>query len=236
MRDVRSVIDAAAADPKIERLVLALDRLDGAGMATLHEVAAAIDRFRAGGKQVVAWGSSYDQRQYYLAAHADEVYLHPMGSVDLKGFGRYRNYYRDALDRLGVDVHLLRVGTYKSAAEPYVANAPSPAAREADSLLYGALWADYTGGVEKARKLPAGSIAAAIDQLPRAHRRRRRRLGQARAAEKLVDGLKTGDELRALLIARGAQGRGGARPSARSPSTTTSRCSAITASATRSAS
>ncbi len=205
LRDVRSVIEAAAADPKIERLVLALDKLEGAGMATLHEVAASIDRFRASGKQVVAWGSSYDQRQYYLAARADEVYLHPMGSVDLKGFGRYRNYYRDALDRLGVDVHLLRVGTYKSAAEPYVANAPSPAAREADSLLYGALWADYTGGVEKARKLPAGSIGAAIDQLPERIVAAGGDSAKLALAEKLVDGLKTGDELRALLIARGAK-------------------------------
>src|SRR5688500_6085350 len=73
LRDVRDVLAAAAADPKIERVVLALDELDGAGTASLHEIAAAIDRFKAAGKQVVAWGSDYDQRQYYLAAHADEV-------------------------------------------------------------------------------------------------------------------------------------------------------------------
>ena len=205
LRDVRTVLEAAAADPKIERLVLVLDQLDGAGMATLHEVAAAIDRFKASGKQVVAWGGGYDQRQYYLAAHADEVFLHPFGSVTLDGFGGYRNYYRDALDRLGVTVNLLRVGIFKSAAEPYVDNAASPAAREADTALYGALWADYTGGVEKARKLPAGSIMGMIDDLPR-------RLGAAGGdeaklalAEKLVDGLKTRDELRAMLIARGAK-------------------------------
>jgi protease-4 len=205
LRDVRSVLEAAAADPKIERLVLMLDRLDGAGMATLHEVAASIDRFRASGKQVIAWGSGYDQRQYYLAARAGEVFLHPLGEVELRGFGRYRNYYRDALDRLGITVNLVRVGTYKSAAEPYIANAPSPAAREADEALYGALWADYMRGVEKARKLPAGSVAAAIDDLPRRIVAAGGDTARLALNEKLVDALKTGDELRALLIERGAK-------------------------------
>ena len=111
LRDVRDVLAAAAADPRIERAVLVLDDLDNAGTASLHEIAAAIDRFKAAGKQVVAWGSSYDQRQYYIAAHADEVLLHPLGQVYLEGYGRYRNYYRDALDRLGVKVNLKRVGT-----------------------------------------------------------------------------------------------------------------------------
>src|SRR5215218_254014 len=134
LRDVRDVLAAAATDPKIERVVLVLDDFDGAGSATLHEIATALDRFKAAGKQVVAWGSDYDQRQYYLAAHADEVLLHPMGRVYLEGYGRYRNYYKDALDRLGVTVNLKRVGTYKSAAEPYIANEASPASREADAL------------------------------------------------------------------------------------------------------
>ena len=205
LRDVRSVLEAASADPKIERLVLVLDDLDGAGMATLHEVAAAIDRFKASGKQVVAWGSSYDQRQYYLAAHADEVLLHPFGTVYLQGMGRYRNYYRDALDRLGITVNLIRVGTYKSAAEPYIANGPSPAAREADAALYGDLWANYTAGVEKSRHLPAGSIGGLIDDLPKRMVAVGGDAAKLALDEKLVDGLKTRDQLRALLIERGAK-------------------------------
>src|SRR5450432_671067 len=132
LRDVIAVLDTAAADPKITSLVLILDDMQGAGFSTLREMAAAIDRFKAGGKKVVAWGSGYDQRQYYVAVHASEVYLHPLGSVYVDGFGRLRNYYKDALDRIGVTVNLIRVGTYKSAAEPYIANAPSPAATEAD--------------------------------------------------------------------------------------------------------
>ena len=205
LRDVRDVLAAAAADPKIERVVLVLDDFDGAGTATLHEIATSLDRFKAAGKQVVAWGSSYDQRQYYIAAHADEVLLHPLGMVYLEGYGRYRNYYKDALDRLGVSVNLKRVGTYKSAAEPYIANEPSPASREADTLLYGALWSGYTDAVEKARKLSAGSIARGIDDLPRRFAAVGGDAAKLALNEKLVDGLKTRDELRALLVARGAK-------------------------------
>ena len=73
--------------------MLILDELDATGLATLREIGAAVDRFRAKGKKVVAWGSSYDQRQYYIAAHADEVYLHPMGAVNVTGFGGVQNYY-----------------------------------------------------------------------------------------------------------------------------------------------
>ena len=205
LRDVRDVLEAAAKDSKIERLVLILDDLEGAGTATMHEIAGSIDRFKATGKQVVAWGSSYDQRQYFIASHADEVLLHPLGMVYLEGYGRYRNYYKDALDRLGISVNLKRVGTYKSAAEPYIANEPSPASREADSALYGALWTDYTTGVEKARKLPAGSIARGIDELPQRFAAVGGDPAKLALTEKLVDGLKTRDELRALLMERGAK-------------------------------
>jgi protease-4 len=89
-------------------------------------VAAAIDRFKASGKPVIAWGSSFDQRQYFLAAHANQIYLHPMGSVMMTGFGRYRNYYRDALDKVGVTVNLLKVGTYKSFANTLPTNHRQP--------------------------------------------------------------------------------------------------------------
>ena len=139
LRDVLAALDSAAADPKISSLVLSLDELRPTGFSTLREIAAGVDRFKASGKKVVAWGSSYDQRQYYVASHADEVYLHPLGMVYIAGFGSLRNYYKDALDKLGVTVNVMRVGTFKSAVEPFIANAPSPASLEADAFLYGGL-------------------------------------------------------------------------------------------------
>ncbi|MFI4939734.1 MAG: signal peptide peptidase SppA [Burkholderiales bacterium] len=205
LRDILQVLDAAAKDPKIGSAVLLLDDFKGAGMPMLREVADALERFKASGKPVIAWGSHYDQRQYFLAVHANEVLLHPMGMVELEGFGGYRNYYRDALDKLGITVNLMRVGTYKSFAEPFIANAPSPAAVEAESYLYNGMWNNYTDTVEKARKLDAGSLMRSIDNLPQLLAAAHGDLAQLALSDKLVDGLKTRDELRQMMIARGAK-------------------------------
>jgi len=204
LRDVLTVLKAAATDPHIDRVVLVLDEFQGAGLATLREVAAALDRFKATGKTVIAWGGAYDQRQYFLASRANEVYLHPMGMVFLEGLGRYRNYYRDALDRVGVTVNLIRVGTYKSAAEPFIANEASPAAKQADGLVYQGLWSSYTEGVEQARKLPLGTLMAYINEAPERLAKAGGDSAKLALQAKLVDGLKTRDELHALLIQRGA--------------------------------
>lgn len=205
LRDVLAALDAAKSDPAITRAVLVLDDFAGAGLPTLREVAAALQRFRAAGKQVVAWGSGYDQRQYFLAAHADEVYVHPMGSVQITGIGGQRSYYKDVLDTVGVTVHVLRAGEYKNAAETWVASGPSPETMEADRLLYDGLWALYTGAVEKARQLAPGSVQAALDALPERLAAAGGDAAKLALAEKWVDGLKTRDELRALLIERGVK-------------------------------
>jgi protease-4 len=204
LRDVLNVLDAAAKDPHIAGAVLLLDDMDGGGQASLREVARGIERFKAAGKKVVAWGANYNQRQYLVAVHASEVYVHPMGGVLLEGFGRHRNYYRDALDKIGVTVNLMRVGTYKSFAEPYIANGPSPAAQEAEAYLQNALWANYTSEVEKARKLPEGQIMKMIDDLPARFEAAGGDLGKFTLDARLVDGLKTRDEVRQMMMNRGA--------------------------------
>jgi protease-4 len=209
LRDVLAVLDAAAKDPKIVRVVLMLDDLQGAGLPVLREVAAALERFKASGKSIVAWGSEYNQQQYYLAAHADEVLLDPFGLVFMDGYGRYRNYYRDALDKLGIEVNLLRVGKYKSFAEPFIANAPSDAAREAESYLYNALWATYTEDVAKARKAPPQTVMAYIDEMPERLAAAGSDPAKMALDSKLVDGLKTRDQLRQLMIERGAKDKEG---------------------------
>ncbi|MGX4642364.1 signal peptide peptidase SppA [Massilia sp. SYSU DXS3249] len=204
LRDLLVVLDAAAKDKNIGSVYLLLDELDGGGMAMLHEVGAAIDRVKAAGKPVIAWGGSFDQKRYLLASHASEVYVHPMGMVLIEGFGRRKNYYRDALDKLGVTVNLMKVGTYKSFAEPFIANGPSQAATEADAFLYGALWQNYTATVEKNRKLPAGAVARSIEQLPQLMEATGGNAAQVALQARLVDGIKTKDEVRAMMVKRGA--------------------------------
>ncbi len=204
LRDVLAVLDAAASDDRISSLLIVLDGMEGGGFETLREIAAAVDRFKASGKKVIAWGSSYDQRQYYIAAHANEVYLHPDGAVMLTGFGGLHNYYKDALDKLGVTVNLIRVGTYKSFGEPFTLNAPSPAAVEADTALYQSLWKTYTDAVEAQRKMAPGTIMGVIDELPARLAAAGGDAARLAVAIKAVDGLKTRDELRKLMIERGA--------------------------------
>jgi protease-4 len=205
LRDVLAVLDAAAKDENISHAVLMLDEFSAAGLPTLREVAAGIARFKAAGKPVIAWGSDYDQRQYYLAAHASEVWLHPMGNVQVEGYGRYRSYYKDLLDKVGVSANVLRAGKFKNAAETFAANAPSAETLEADGALYGSLWASWTADVEKARKQPAGSVALAIESLPASLVAVGGDLARWAVERKWVDALKTRDEMRAALIERGAK-------------------------------
>lgn len=206
LRDVLAALDQAARDDAISTVLLDVDDFGGAGLAGLHEVGAALQRFRqASGKPVIAYADSYSQRGYYLAAQAGEVYLHPMGLVALEGFGRWRTYYRDALDRLGVTAHVVKVGSYKSFAEPYTANAPSAATVEAEGLVYGELWQGFTGAIEKARKLDAGSIAQGIEQMPQRLAAVQGDAAHMALQARLVDGLKTRDQMRELLVAKGAR-------------------------------
>jgi protease-4 len=203
LRDVLAALDAASADPKIGRVLILLDDMGSVGLATLREIAAAIGRVRASGKQVITWGSALDQRRYYLAAHADQVLLHPFGRVVLQGFGGYRNYYRDALESIGVTVNVFKVGRYKSAVEPFSQNEPSEEARRDEAALLGDLWSQYLSAIETARKLPAGSITELIDELPQRFAAVGGDSAKLALEEKLVDGLKTRDELRAMMIDKG---------------------------------
>ena len=205
LRDVLEVLDSAAKDPNVPHAVLLLDDLGGAGLPTLREVAAAMDRFKAAGKPIYAWGSEYNQGSYFLAAHATEVWLHPMGSVLIQGYGRPRNYYKDAFDKLGVQANVLRVGKYKSFGEVYSANAPSTETTEAEKFLYDALWSSWLTSVEGARKLPAGSVMAMIDELPERLEAQGGNIAKLVLQEKLVDQLKTRDQMRAFLIEKGVK-------------------------------
>jgi protease IV len=203
LRDVVAVLDAAAKDAHVARAVLILDDMGRAGMAKLREIAAAEERFKKSGKQLIAWSAALDQRRYLLAAHASEAYLHPYGAVLLTGFGGYRNYYHDALEHIGVTVNVFRVGRFKSAVEPFINNAPSKDALEADAFWLNDAWGSYTAEVEAARHLPAGTVASLIADLPARLAATGGDLARFALDEKLVDGLKTRDELRAMLIERG---------------------------------
>jgi len=166
VRDLVAAIDHAAHDSRITKVLLDPSRLQFGGMGALEEVGAALDRFRAAGKPVIAWGTDLGQMQYLLAAHANEVLLDPAGSISVTGLSDYRSYYKTLLDKLGVSAHLFRVGEFKSAAEPFILDQPSPAALEADKYWMGGLWNTWLGEVGKLRHIDPATLGQQVDDLP----------------------------------------------------------------------
>ena len=206
LRDVLRALEAARADKRIERVVLELDEFQPSGFASLREVAASLAKLRASGKQVVAYGDNYSQGQYLLAAEANEIYLDPMsqGGVMLEGLAAYRQYFREGLeDKLGVDMHLFKVGEFKSAAEPYVLDAASPESKQASLFWMSDVWQRMLADIGKARKIDPARLAARIDALPEQVTSANGDMAQLALTQKLVDGLKTREEVEALLTERG---------------------------------
>jgi protease-4 len=166
VRDLVAAIDRAAHDPRITRILIDPSDLGFGGMGALEEVGAALDRFRATGKPVIAWGTHFGQMQYLLATHASEVLLDPAGSISITGLSDYRSYFKALLDKLGVSAHLFRVGEFKSAAEPFILDQPSPASLEADRYWMDGLWNTWLQRVGGLRHIDPATLSRQIDNLP----------------------------------------------------------------------
>jgi protease IV len=204
LRDVLQVIKAAKTDANISHLVLRTDGFNAAGMASLREIAAALNDFKSSKKPLYAFANNYEQKQYLLAAQADKVFMDPEGGFLPEGLGRYRLYYREALqDKLGLDVHLFRVGEFKSAAEPYILDAASPESKQADLYWMNDIWQRYLAQIGQARKLKPEAISAAINELPARLAAVNGDLAQWALKEKWVDGLKTAYEMEQFLVEQG---------------------------------
>jgi protease-4 len=205
LRDIVRALDAAAKDPKIDRVVLLPDKVSGAGISTLREVGQAMARFRESGKEIVAFGDGYSQGQYYLAAHANRVYMHPDAGVMLQGFGGYGPYLKGAFEKLGAEVRLFRVGEFKSAGEFLIRSDMSAEAREAQLYWLGDLWTRFVGEIAAQRNLKAEDLIAGVDNAVALVEGVGGNLGQLALEQGLVDALKTRDELRTEMIEKGAK-------------------------------
>jgi protease IV len=164
--DLTDAIRAAAKDERIAVMVLDLDYMTGAGQATLEEVSRALREFRASNKKIVAHGTTFLQPQYYLAAQANEVYLDPEGQLIIDGYSSYHWFYKDLLDKVGLDMNVFRVGSYKNAVEPYVRMDMSPEAREENLDFLGSLWGTYQKATTTARKLDGATVANYVAAFP----------------------------------------------------------------------
>lgn len=192
LSDVLRALDVAERDARVKAVVLDLDGFVGGGQVALEAVGSALDRVRKSGKPVLSFATGYSDDSYVLAAHASEVWLNPLGAVAFSGPGGSRLYYKGLLDRLGVNVHVYRVGAFKSAVEPYIRADQSPEARAANEQLAGALWTGWQTEIRAAR--PKARIADAV-----ANPVGSGNLAQAALAYGLVDKLASREEFEARV-------------------------------------
>ncbi|MBE4572753.1 signal peptide peptidase SppA [Vibrio navarrensis] len=162
--DVVKTIRYAKDDDKITGIVLALRDLPETNLTKLRYIAKALNEFKASGKPIYAIGAFYNQSQYYLASYADKVYLAPDGGVMLKGYSAFNLYYKTLLEKLEVTTHIFRVGTYKSAIEPFIRDDMSPAAKESATRWLSQMWGAYVDDVATNRNIDAKTLNPSMEE------------------------------------------------------------------------
>lgn len=206
VRDVKKALEYAATDSHIDVVYLRVDAGFAAGQASMREISDALKAFKkTSGKEIIAYGMNYSQKGLFVAATADKIYMHPEGIALIEGLGRIRNYYKSALDKLGVRVNVFRVGKYKSAVEPYLLDGPSDDAKESDMYWLNDLWDRQLAEYGQMRNIEPAAIKAVLDELPQRLAAVDGDAAKLAINEKWVDGLKTPDEIRDLLIKKGAR-------------------------------
>ncbi|AXV65355.1 signal peptide peptidase SppA [Pseudoalteromonas lipolytica] len=198
--DIIEVINQAAKDDRISVMLLDLQKMPSAHINKLKQITKAIDEFKDAGKQVIATGYYYTQAQYYIAAHANEVSMHPYGGVSIEGYGMFPLYFKDALEKLKVTQHIFRVGTYKSAVEPFIRNDMSDAAKEANQVWLTALWNEYKSDVAASRPFDESNFDEDMDVYLAKMQAVDGNSGDYALNNQWVDSLKTSQQIRQQLI------------------------------------
>lgn len=201
VHDLVRVIREAKDDDRIKAIVLNVGRLaiPGSSASKMHYIADELDAFKAADKKIIAVGDAYSQEQYLLAARADEIYMNDYGNLVLLGYGRYSTFLKSFLEKLKVTSHVFRVGTFKSAVEPFIRDDMSEEAKAANLAYLSVLWDTYSASVEKARGLEPGSVQRYADNMGEILRSSNGDLAKVAVDYGLVDGLKSRQEQLAYL-------------------------------------
>ena len=200
LQDIVDALEYASDDDRIAAVHIELSTLGPAGLPKLQRIARAIEDFRQSGKPVIASADFMSQQAYFIAAHADEVYLHPEGGILLQGYGRFRTYFAEAIEKLKLDWNIFKVGTFKSAVEPFERMDMSDADREATSKLIDQLWGSYLEAVAAAREIDVADVRNYADGFTDVLVAADGDLARAAHEHDLVDELMTRTQLRELLI------------------------------------
>jgi len=200
VQDIVDGLQYAKDDDRITAVYLDLSAMPSGGLSKLQRIAAAIDDFRAADKIVIANADFYGQGSYYLASHADEIYMHPDGLLILRGFGIYQNYFKQAIDNLKIDWNVFRVGTHKSFTEPYTSNSMSEPVRESMTSLLDQLWGLYKQDIQSAREIDENTIDSLLGNLIENAKSRDGELAELAVDLGFVDELLTRDEVRERIM------------------------------------
>ena len=201
LSDILDVIGKAKKDDRVEILVLQLQGLRGSGLSKLQDVAAALQDFKESGKQIIAVGDQFSQDQYFLASTANQIWLNPQGYMLLDGYGRYNMYFKSALEKLSINQHIFRVGTFKSAVEPFIRDDMSDQAKEANKLWLADLWHQYKEDVAERRGFTIENFDENIEDLLKKFTDSNSSFAQYAQNNKWVDELKSRQQMRDDLIA-----------------------------------
>ncbi|HEY5776641.1 MAG TPA: signal peptide peptidase SppA [Xanthomonadales bacterium] len=209
LRDMLEAIHRAAGDSDITQLVIDPSYLRSVGLAALNDLGHALEAFRSTGKPVIALADSLGQNQYYLATLADEIWMNPNGVIWIDGFSNYRQFYREGLEKLAIEINLFRVGKYKSAMEPFIRDDMSDEAKEAGKFWLNNLWQQYVEAVAKNRGLILKTLQESIDDLPNQIESVNGDFAQYAVNLGLVDRLMTAPQARQELARRGMPDQAG---------------------------
>ncbi|MFL2706576.1 MAG: signal peptide peptidase SppA [Gammaproteobacteria bacterium] len=161
--DLLEVLNKAATDERVQNILLSLDNINGTGQAVLFDVGNALQKLQDADKRIIAVGDYYTRSGYYLASFADEIIMNTDGAIQIDGFGRSRLFFKSFLDKIKVDFNVFRVGTFKSAVEPYIGNEMSEEAKEANLAYLNILWDSYKDVVSKNRGMSSEDIQYLVD-------------------------------------------------------------------------
>ena len=198
--DLLEVLEAASNDERIKDLVLRLDNISGTGQAVLYDVGLALKNIKESGKRIIAIGDDYSESGFYLASFADEIIMNPEGWILLDGFDRSKMYYKSFLDKLKISANVIRVGTFKSAVEPYLRDDMSDAAKEANLAYLDVLWASWVDVVSVNRSLTPESIQYLVDNADELVKKSKKGTAEAFLNYGMIDKLLTRTEQREYMV------------------------------------
>ena len=198
--DLLEVLEAASSDKRIKDLVLRLDNISGTGQAVLYDVGLALKKVKDSGKRIIAIGDEYSESGFYLASFADEIIMNPEGWILLDGFDRSKMYYKSFLDKLKISANVIRVGTFKSAVEPYLRDDMSDAAKEANLAYLDILWSSWVEVVSANRSLTPESVQYLVDNTDELVKKSKKGTAEAFLNYGMIDKLLTRTEQREYMV------------------------------------